>query len=165
MLSTFQLVNANTIISPLLITTRDYGVWLEDVFGEYIAKQELYMKSTKTDGRNVLEWHPGTRIGKWFDTNKNTARCWYIMKDSPILDRLDKYGLLQAQKPQSIPGNKDVKALRLYTAEQIELYIKTCIDKTFNIASYISEPKQIKVRDTEMLDVIIPKTSKKRTLI
>lgn len=164
MLTTFLLVNKNDVISPILTTTQQYGTWLEETFGEYIAKQELYMKSTKSGGQSVLEWHPGTRIGKWFDDHKGQSQCWYISKDSPIITRLDKYKLVRTKDAVSkVPGTKDL-ALRLYTVDQIQLYIKSNIDSKFDISKYIEESKQIKVKDTEVFDIITSAVPKKRTL-
>jgi hypothetical protein len=62
-LDTFQLVNEDRVISPILTTTRKYGDWFEGTFDEYTSQMELYMKSKKKSGESLLERHPGTRIG------------------------------------------------------------------------------------------------------
>ena len=69
-IQTFVLVHDNEVISPALVTIREYGRWFEETFDEYTSQMELYMKSVKKGGESVLEWHPGTRIGKYFDTVK-----------------------------------------------------------------------------------------------
>ena len=82
-LNTFQLVNNNNIISPSLVTIRQYGNWFQQTFDEYTSQMELYMKSKKNTGESVLEWHPGTRIGKWFDSHNIDSpkyKSWYVMR-------------------------------------------------------------------------------------
>lgn len=164
MLTTFQLVNNNEIISPVLTTIREYGNWFEDTFDKYTAQLELYMKSKKKNGESVLEWHPGTKIGAWFDSNKiNSDKylCWFIPQDSSIMDKLVKINM--AEYKDAIPV-KSRKALRVYTVDQIELYVKSTTDKNFKISEYLGTPKQIKVKDSELGMLQIPKldTSKKR---
>ena len=36
-LSTFQLVNKDKVISPVLTTIREYGTWFERTFDEYTS--------------------------------------------------------------------------------------------------------------------------------
>ena len=162
MLATFQLVKQNEIISPILTTTKQYGIWFESVFGQYVAQQELYMRSTTNSGQKVLEWHPGTRIGNWFDKNIKNPQNWYIDKDSDIMKRLEKYQFADVKEAVSKIPDRDNYVLRLYTVEQIELYIKTCIDSKFDIRKYIGTSKQIKVKDSEMINISKPKTISKK---
>ena len=167
MLTTFQLVNKDTVISPRLTTIREYGNWFEETFDKYTAQQELYMKAKKQNGESVLEWHPGTNIGKWFDknsTNSETLKSWYIMQDSPVMERLVKLKL--AEQKDAIPiAVNDVlnrRMLRVYTVEQVELYIRNTIDKKFEISQFLGIPKQIVVKDNNLGDLIMPKLDIKR---
>ena len=94
-LRTFQLVNNDKVISPIITTIREYGRWFEATFDEYTVASELYMKSKKGK-ETVLESHPGTRIGKFFDSKKLSdpgLHSWFILQDSPMMERLVKYQL------------------------------------------------------------------------
>jgi len=170
MLSTFQLVNQDRVISPILTTTRMYGVWFENVFDKYTALTELYLKAKKKDGEQVLEWHPGTRIGHWFDTNdvdSTDYKSWFIMQESPMMERLVKLKLAEQKDaiPISVNDIKNRRMIRVYTVSQIELYLKNVLDKNFRIADYVSTPKQIKVKDTDMNRLIMPrKVAQRRKL-
>ncbi len=166
-LSTFQLVYQDKVISPILTTIRMYGDWFEDVFDEYTAQTELYLKSRKKDGTSVLEWHPGTRIGHWFDTKLprgSEYQSWFILQNSSVMDRLVK--LKQAEYKDAIPisanDSDGRRMLRVYTANQIELYIRSNLDKKFEMAKYISESKQIKVKDSEISTLIMPDMQPRR---
>ena len=156
MLTTFQLVYKDKVISPTLTTIREYGSWFEDTFDKYTAQLELYMKSKKKDGESVLEWHPGTRIGDWFDKTEvksNNFKSWYIYQDSDVMQRLVKLKLAEQKDaiPISVNDVKGRKLLRVYTIDQIELYIRSTINKSFDIHEFISTPKQVVVTDMSKL--------------
>ena len=163
-LSTFVLVNQDKVIGPVLTTIREYGTWFERTFDEYTAQQELYMKSRKQTGESVLEWHPGTRIGKWFDTqdlNDEQYKSWFILQDSTMMDRLVKLKLAEYKDaiPISVNDVDNRRMIRVYTVPQIELYIRNLIDKNFSINEYISTSKQIKVKDSDFGKLIMPKVN------
>ena len=167
MLTTFQLVNNDKTISPLLTTIREYGVWFEDVFDKYTAQTELYMKSKKKSGESMLEWHPGTKIGQWFSTKQmNSAdyKSWFILQDSPMMNRLIKLNLAEMKDaiPISVNDKEGRRMLRIYTVNQIELYIRNTMDRNFSIAKYVETPKQIKVRDSDMDKLIMPEVNTRR---
>ena len=67
--------------------------------------------------------------------------------------------LKMAEQRDAIPiaVNKGQKMLRVYTVDQIQLYIKAVLDKNFNISKYLGTPKQIKVKDTDLDKLIMPK--------
>lgn len=161
MLDTFQLVHNDKVISPIMTTTRKYGDWFEDTFDNYTAQMELYMKSRKKSGESLLERHPGTRIGAWFDStkvNSNEYKSWFIMQDSPMFDRLVKLRLAEQQDavPISVKDKQHRNMIRVYTVKQIELYIRTVLDKNFSLSQYVGTPKQIKVRDADFDKLIMP---------
>lgn len=167
MLNTFVLVNKDEIISPPLVTTREYGNWLETVFDSSICNMELYMKTIKS-GERVLEKHPGTRIGLYFDKIKvynDIYRCWYILDGSKIIDRLAKLKLIEKKDviPISTYEEQGRRMLRCFTVNQVELYIKTKIDRNFYIGDYIDTPKQVKVDDMQYI-IAQKTTSKKKKL-
>lgn len=166
-LPSFQLVNKDRVISPVLITIRDYGNWFEKFFDNYTAQTELYLHSKKKDGESLLEYHPGTRIGAWFDKNEfhqSNLKSWFILRECPALDRLVK--LKMAEYKDTVPGQVydegKRQMLRVYTANQIELYIRQNLDKNFSISKYLGASKQIKLRDADMGKVIMPKVANNR---
>ena len=169
MLDTFQLVHNDKVISPIMTTTRKYGDWFEDTFDNYTAQMELYMKSRKKSGESLLERHPGTRIGAWFDStkvNSNEYKSWFIMQDSPMFDRLVKLRLAEQQDavPISVKDKQHRNMIRVYTVKQIELYIRTVLDKNFSLSQYVGTPKQIKVRDVDFDKLIMPIEHKQNRL-
>ena len=160
-LNCFVLVKGDTIISPLLTTTREYGNWLPEVFDDSIASQELFL-STKKTGTSLKESHPGTKIGNYFDHNsfqKDDLKCWYIGSDTDIMKRLIKFGLADLGDCSKY---NDRQMLRVYTVEQIQLYIKTKIDRNFDIGNLVLDPKQIMIQD--MNDVVKPIQQKRKGL-
>ena len=46
--------------------------------------------------------------------------------------------------------------LRLYTVNQIELYIQMRIDNSFHIDSFLTVPKQVKISDADLNQLIKP---------
>lgn len=170
-LNTFQLVNNNEVISPVLTTTREYGNWFEKVFDTSICNIELYMKSVKKGGERILEKHPGTKIGSFFDkaeVHSNNLRSWFIEQDCPVMDRLVKLKLAEYKDaiPISVNDVKGRRMIRVYTIDQLELYIRTNIDPDFDITKYLTVCKQVKITDAELCKVIKPEIStiKKRRL-
>ena len=166
-LQTFQLVKNDEVISPALTTIRQYGYWFEKTFDKYTAEMELYMKSKKKTGESLLEWHPGSRIGAWFDSNQIDSpnlKCWFIMQDSYMMERLVKLKLAEQKDaiPIAVNDEKGRRMLRVYTVEQIQLYIKSIIDKNFNIADYVGTPKQVKIKDSDFGNLIKPKMNIQR---
>ena len=167
MLNTFQFVNNDKVISPILTTTRQYGDWFEDTFDEYTSQMELYMKSKKKTGESLLEKHPGTRIGAWFDSttvSDSNFKSWFVLQDSPMMDRIVKLKLAEYKDavPISVNDIKHRNMLRTYTVKQIELYIRTVLDKNFSIADYVATPKQIKVKDSDLDKLLMPKMNTQR---
>lgn len=165
MLSTFVIVKDNTIISPILTTTREYGRWMEEYFNSSICQLELYMKSRKKGGEVVLECHPGTRIGEWYSNHNFTSQnlqSWFIYQDSTMMDKLRKYKLAEYKDaiPISVNDEQGRRMLRCYTVEQIELYVKSNIDKTFKLD--YSQPKQVKIRENDFNKMVIPKLKQER---
>lgn len=165
MLNTFVLVNKGQIISPILITVREYAKWFEETFDGYTTKQELW-KPAKANLMSV-DWHPGSKIGKWFDSHtfdSAALKSWYISKDSNVMKLLIKFHLAEYsdichnRKLNSEILKDTSSTLRVYTINQIEFYIKSTIDRNFDISGYVNPSKQIKVKDTDMDNLIIPST-------
>ena len=145
-LDTFMLVLGGAIISPALTTTREYGAWFTSTFDNYTAKQELYCVAKTNDGTSVMESHPGTRIGKYFDTHEFQGldfKCWYIKSDSKAFKQIVKRGL--AENVDCISHKDYGRVLRVYTTRQIQLYLRSTIDANIDIGSMVLTTKKILV--------------------
>lgn len=165
LLSTFQLVCGNKVLSPVLTTTRQYGEWMEKVFDPAICQLELYLHSKKQDGEDVLEIHPGTKIGDWFGRKKPTGtnmQSWFILQDSPMMKSLKRYKLAEYRDavPISVTDKEGRRMIRCYTMEQLQLYIRSVIDPSFKLL--FATPKQIKVRENDLSKLIMPEIQKER---
>ena len=169
-LSTFIFVQGDRAISPPLVTVREYGRWLETVYDEYTCNYELYLKAT-VDGQKVLEFHPGTRIGQYFDKTEFNSKkydSWYIYQDSQMMNRLNKMKLAEYKDiaPILSGDKKGLRLLRLYSTDQIELYIRTKIDRNFYIRDKFLQPKKIVLRKCDMKYIIMPESkSTRRSLL
>ena len=64
--------------------------------------------------------------------------------------------------PISVNDVDGRRMIRLYTINQIEMYIQMRIDKTFHIDKYISVPKQVKISDSDMEQLIKPEVNTAR---
>lgn len=165
-LNTFVLVNKDRVISPILTTTREYGNWLEKIFDSSICNLELYMKSLKT-GEKTLEKHPGTKLGEFFKktpVQSNAYKSWFAMQDSEVMQRLIKLKLAEYQDaiPISVNDKEGRRMIRMYTTQQIEMYIQMRIDNAFKIDKYITVPKQVKISDADMSQLIKPEVDTTR---
>ena len=165
-LRTFVFVNGGRVISPPLVTVREYAKWLETVYDEYTCNYELYIRAT-VGGTKVLEFHPGTRIGQYFDNtefNSNKYDSWYVYQDSNVMEKLNKMKFAEYRDiaPILSGDKKGMKLLRLYSIDQIVLYIRTKIDRDFNINTFLSEPKKITLRNGDMKKLISPQIKKVR---
>lgn len=163
-LRTFVLVYEDKTLSPPLVSVREYAKWLEVTFNETICHMHLYLNSKKADGQIVSEWHPGTRLGSFYDNqsfHKPELQSYYLSSNDKGMQQLIKHTFAEL-KDCSIYHKKSM--LRLYTVQQIELYVKTSIDKSFNIANDIMDPKQIVLSKSDMDTLIKPVVSKRKAL-
>lgn len=169
MMDTFVLVNGGKVISPRLVTIREYGRWFEETFDQYTSEMELYMKAKKGK-ETVLESHPGTKIGKFFDklkTSNPMLLSWYVSQDSPMMKRLVKYKMAELRDaiPISVSDTEHRNMIRVYTIEQIEFYIRSNIDSKFSIAPYIHTSKKVSVTDSDISKLIKPEITNKRSTL
>lgn len=151
MLRTFVLVNNDKVVSPLLTTIREYGDWFEKEFPYPVSQMELYLKVKTSNGERVLERHPGTKIGNFFkNTRVSNAKLvsWYIPPNSETLEKLIKLGMAE-----KVDGRLE---LRVYTVDQLEFYIKTNVDSSYNISSAVAMPKQVRISDAELMAIKKP---------
>lgn len=160
-LATFVFTSGDRAISPPLVTVREYARWLESVFDEYTCNYELYLRATVGDVK-VLEFHPGTRIGQYFDTTEFSSDkydSWYVYQESTMMTKLVKMKLASYKDIAPILSGerKGLKLLRLYSTNQIDLYVKTKIDRSFNINNFLVTPKKIALRKNDFKTIIMPK--------
>ena len=163
-IKSFQLVYKDNVISPVLVTTRCYGEWFSRHFDEYTAKEELWITSKTAEGDKGREWHPGTKIGRWFDkncVNNPIFKCWYIPQNSKVMARLKKLQL--AEFTDIIKYRSDTKEfsrmLRVYTVEQLVLYIKSNYNYNMDL-DLVEQPIHIKVTDKDLEQIVMPKINK-----
>ena len=166
-LGTFVFVYKEEVISSALTTTREYGRWLEELYDSSICQLELYLKAKKKTGESVLEMHPGTKIGEWFNKRNfepKKFQSWFVYQDSTMMDKIRKYNLAEYRDaiPISVNDKQGRRMLRLYTIEQIELYVKTNIDRDFKIDGLYAQPKQIRIRESDFNKMIIPQIKEQR---
>ena len=166
-LSTFQLHFENGTTSPVLTSTREYGKWLETVFSPDICRTELYKAGWDRLGRPIWENHPGSKIGQWFDRQEfsNAALLsWFIHQDSRVMKRLcmdERIAEWRDAIPISVSDKKGRKLLRCYSIEQLQLYIRSNLDKTFSISGRYKTPELIYVDDAEVDEIIVPQVKKR----
>ena len=157
---TFVLVYEDKVISPQLVTVREYANWMEQTFDETICHMHLYLNSKKANAQIVSEWHPGTKLGSFFDNqefHKPELHSWYINSKSKAIQQLIKHKLAELKDCQ---GDK----LRVYTVNQIELYIQSNVDNQFSIADKLIHPKQIVLSKNDMAALKRPTMKQKRKL-
>lgn len=75
-----------------------------------------------------------------------------------MMKRLVKYQLAELRDaiPISVNDAEHRNMIRVFTAAQVELYIRSNIDKKFNIAPYIDISKQVVVKDSDMDKLVRP---------
>lgn len=162
-LDCFVLVKAGEVISPMLTTTREYGAWFSSYFDSYTSGQELFCSAKTKDGNRVLESHPGTKIGKYFDTHsfrRSELSCWFIKTDNDLIPQLKWYGLADIA---DCTTNSYGRVLRVYTVQQIELYLQETVDRDFRLGNILLPAKKVQVNDPD--SYIKPEhNTKKKTL-
>ena len=170
LLTSFVLVDKGKIISPRLTTIREYGRWMQEYFDEYTCNKELYMMTNK-EGGQVLTYHPGTRIGKFFDSNtveRSDLKCWYVHGNSSIMTQLSSWHIAETRDcvPTKLDNKENINILRLYTLSQIEFYIRNTMDKNFALTDdMVHTPKSITVKPEDYTTLIIPKQTKRKSLL
>ena len=115
----------------------------------------------------MLERHPGTRIGRFFDSGRFTQpdlSSVYILWESGITERLLSLRMLGRNDSSSISIDRDKKkrVVRLLTARQIEVYIQSIIDRNFSISRYVRPRKIVVVKDSDLEKIVKFQTVKSR---
>lgn len=169
-LASFMLVENGKPLGPRLTTVREYGRWMQEYFDEYTCNQELYMRAVR-DGQAVLTYHPGTRIGSYFDSTpleKSELKCWYIWQSSVVTTQLVKMHFAEFRDcaPTKTEDGKSIPMLRVYTVPQIEFYIRNTMNKDFVFTDdMLHTPKQIALKGNDSKMLIMPKQEKRKSLL
>lgn len=169
-LRTFVLVYNNKTVSPPLVTIREYAKWMEGTFDETLCHMHLYLPSKKADGTTAFEWHPGTKIGGFFDTHqfkKAELKSWYVPMTGKAIDQLVQHNLADI-KDRSIKLKDNpykFPMLRVYTVNQIEMYVRSNLDNDYYIPNAdIMSPKQVVLSKEEMEQLGKPVETKVKKL-
>ena len=122
-LNTFQVFHNGKELTPELVTARNFGRWFKEVFTEQVCRKWLYVSSSKKGS----EYHPGTKIGIYFDSNTFSSskyNSWYIPKNSEAFAYLHKRHHAKFEDVSKRKKNKAlVEYLRCFTIPQIELFV------------------------------------------
>lgn len=134
-LNTFQVFYNNKEVTPELVTARNFGRWFKEVFAEPVCRKWLYIGSSKKGS----EYHPGTKIGIYFDSNTFSSPkyvSWYISKDSEIFNYLRRNHHAKFEDVSKSKKNKVLtEHLRCFTVPQIELFISR-VTKELGISEF-----------------------------
>lgn len=117
-------------LTPPLVTARSFGEWCKKVFSEQICRNYLYVGSRKKGS----EYHPGTKIGAYFDSNEFTSSKYnsvYIPTTSEAFHYLIKKHLAAPiDACQARKEDKFNRCLRCFTVPQIRLFVQEMIKDT-----------------------------------
>lgn len=149
-LKTFEVYNKDGNITQKLTTARELGRFLQNVYTPEVITPLLYVNSSKQGA----EYHPGTRIGIFFDTNtfnRKDLHSVYIPVGSETYKQLVSTNLAEKRDISTI-SNKcgKTKCIRCFTLEQIQLFIDTFLSSEhpvlrLDITKHLGTNKRIKV--------------------
>lgn len=133
-LNSFQVWCRGKELTPQLITARSFGEWCKKVFSEQVCRKYLYVASKKKGS----EYHPGTKIGNYFDNNKfkdSVYNSWYVPKESEAFQYLIKNRLAEYRDICRFRKEEKFKhCLRCFTVPQIRLFVQEMV-KDFGLDS------------------------------
>ena len=149
-LKTFEVYNKNGKLTEKLTTSRELGRFLQNVYKPEVIIPLLYVNSSKQGA----EYHPGTKIGIFFDTNtfnRKDLHSVYIPVGSETYKQLVSTNLAEKRDISTI-SNKcgKTKCIRCFTLEQIQLFIDTFLPSEhptlrLDITKHLGTNKRIKV--------------------
>lgn len=149
-LRTFEVYNKSGNITQKLTTARELGRFLQKIYVPEIITPLLYVNSSKQGA----EYHPGTKIGIFFDTNtfnRKDLHSVYIPVGSETYKQLVSTNLAEKRDISTI-SNKcgKTKCIRCFTLEQVQLFIDTFLPSEhpvlgLDITKHLGTNKRIKV--------------------
>ena len=128
-LKTFTISKGNRKVTDRLVTSSEFGRWMMAYFSPNVYQQLLFV-----NGKEGPTYHPGTKIGIWFDKQgnsfiKRTHYSIYIPTDTETYARLKEKGIVQPKDTSTnckVAGNK--KVVRCFTLEQIQLFLDSFVN-------------------------------------
>ena len=128
-LKTFTISKGNKKVTDRLVTSSEFGRWMMAYFSPNVYQELLFV-----NGKEGPTYHPGTKIGIWFDKQRNSLipknhYSIYIPTDTETYARLKEKGIVQPKDTPTnckIAGNK--KVVRCFTLEQIQLFLDSFVN-------------------------------------
>ena len=166
-LRTFSVRNKNGNVTDKLVTSSEFGRWMMSYFSPNVYQELLF-----TNDKEGPTYHPGNKIGTWFNKQGNgfiskKHYSIYIPTDTETYTRLKEKGIVHAKDISTnckAAGNK--KVVRCFTLEQIQLFLDSFVD--FNIVhvkEHLSKNTNISITYDDYKNYICLYQSKKVNLI
>ena len=128
-LKTFTISKGDKKVTDRLVTSSEFGRWMMAYFSPNVYQELLFV-----NGKEGPTYHPGTKIGIWFDKQRNSLipknhYSIYIPTDTETYARLKEKGIVQPKDTSTnckVAGNK--KVVRCFTLEQIQLFLDSFVN-------------------------------------
>lgn len=128
-LKTFTISRRNMKVTDRLVTSSEFGRWMMACFSPNVYQELLF-----TNDKDGPTYHPGNKIGTWFNKQGNsfTSEKYYsiyIPTDTETYVRLKEKGIVRPKDTSTnckIAGNK--KVVRCFTLEQIQLFLDSFVN-------------------------------------
>ena len=128
-LKTFTISKGNKKVTDRLVTSSEFGRWMMAYFSPNVYQELLFV-----NGKEGPTYHPGTKLGIWFDKQGNRFisekhYSIYIPTDTETYARLKEKGIVQPKDTSTnckVAGNK--KVVRCFTLEQIQLFLDSFVN-------------------------------------
>lgn len=128
-LKTFTISKRNMKVTDRLVTSSEFGRWMMVCFSPNVYQELLF-----TNDKDGPTYHPGNKIGTWFNQQGNsfTSEKYYsiyIPTDTETYVRLKEKGIVRPKDTSTnckIAGNK--KVVRCFTLEQIQLFLDSFVN-------------------------------------
>lgn len=128
-LKTFTISKGNKKVTDKLVTSSEFGRWMMAYFSPNVYQELLF-----TNDKEGPTYHPGNKIGTWFNKQGNSLLSQkyysiYIPTDTETYARLKERGIVQPKDTSTnckVAGNK--KVVRCFTLEQIQLFLDSFVN-------------------------------------
>lgn len=128
-LRTFSVRNKNGRVTDKLVTSSEFGRWMMSYFSPNVYQELLF-----TNDKEGPTYHPGNKIGTWFNKQGNSFiskkyYSIYIPTDTETYARLKEKGIVQSKDISTnckAAGNK--KVVRCFTLDQIQLFLDSFVN-------------------------------------
>lgn len=149
-LKTFTISRRNMKVTDRLVTSSEFGRWMMACFSPNVYQELLF-----TNDKDGPTYHPGNKIGTWFNKQGNsfTSEKYYsiyIPTDTETYVRLKEKGIVRPKDTSTnckIAGNK--KVVRCFTLEQIQLFLDSFVnlntDNIIKVKEHLSKNINISI--------------------